>query len=320
MKKKPFPLMILGAVLLGVVAVFLILSYISKLNSDSQAKLDALEAKMREMAGRPVTVEAPKVEAVKVSTRKVAYARMKIAAGQKISSELYEFKDTPDDLINSSLKENEIEGKFARKNIEMGEPITTNNASDKLPLMSMVITPGYRAMAMQVWNDPAVNSTGGWVNDGDKVDLILTYEDPPQSKQMRTKIMLQNVKVLFMPGAQRNEESQGVFSAAGAPLTVTFEVTPEQAEVLASLEGFGKMRMILRGNYDDHIGKYNGVYTTEVIQDPNLLQKVATKSEGTAAEVAKKVEINKAIAVEKEKAEAARTKKKAEEGREGLNQ
>ncbi|MEZ0300206.1 MAG: Flp pilus assembly protein CpaB [Candidatus Methylacidiphilales bacterium] len=307
--------MIAGAALLGIVAVFLIFSYISSQQAENDKKFAEMQRQLEDAKkNKPDVKPVEVVQVQKKETKMVAYATMRIAAGQKITSEQFQMKETPEDLIPGALKEAEAPNKFARKTIEIGDPITSNNASDKLPLMSMVITPGYRAMAMPIWNDPAVNSTGGWVNDGDRVDLILSYEDPPGSKQMRTKIMLQYLKVLFMPGAQRDDTTGGVFSAAGAPLTVTFEVTPEQAEMLASLEGFGKLRMVLRASFDDVIGKYSGVITNDVVENPEAMNKNAIKSIDRATEAAKIVEQNKLVAQQKAKEEAARQQKKAEEG------
>ena len=64
--------------------------------------------------------------------------------------------------------------------------------------MSQRITPGMRAVSLPVFN-AEVNFTGGFIVDGDKVDLLLP-STPDGTHPVNTQMVMQNVNVLYVPG------------------------------------------------------------------------------------------------------------------------
>jgi Flp pilus assembly protein CpaB len=138
-----------------------------------------------------------------------------------------------------------------------------------------------RALALTIFNSD-LNDTGGFVVDGDKVDLLYTVAGP--EAELNTQTILQNLKVLFVPGpATRSDQTEGVVPAPtpGSGLAVTFEVTPEEAQELIYLSTarLGKFSMILRSGKDDTEVKVKPFALADL--DPNNLrrvQRVADKS------------------------------------------
>jgi Flp pilus assembly protein CpaB len=92
------------------------------------------------------------------------------------------------------------------------------------------------------------------VVDGDKVDLLYTTNDE-NNKQLTTQTVMQNVPVLYVPGSPvKTDKSDGInpVPPPGGAISVTFEVTPEEAQALVFLSGTssGKFSMILRSRRD----------------------------------------------------------------------
>ena len=174
MKKKSPPYAIIGAVILGIVTIFLFLHWKSaqdqaaaahekQVLADMQAKIDAINA-----AKPPPTQEAP------VNMRNVLYATQPVEAGAKISPAFFEKKLTPNEILpDAYTADSDIVGFYAIRKIEKGDPLTPRNIGKSLPYMSQRITPGMRAISLPVYNAED-NSTGGFVVDGDRVDLLFT--------------------------------------------------------------------------------------------------------------------------------------------------
>jgi Flp pilus assembly protein CpaB len=110
-----------------------------------------------------------------------------------------------------------------------------------------------RALSLEIFNAED-NNTGGFVVDGDRVDLLYTVSN--DTFTLNTQLVMQNLNVLYVPGPQiTTEEIDGItpMPPPGDSIAVTFEVTPEQAEelVFLSREKNAHFSMILRSRKDD---------------------------------------------------------------------
>jgi Flp pilus assembly protein CpaB len=197
----------------------------------------------------------------------------------RISTAVYEKKMTPVQILPDAFTDkNDIVGWVATRKIERGDPLTPRNIGKTLPYLSQRITPGMRMISLPVFNASA-NSTGGFVVDGDRVDLL--YTTGPI-----TQVALQNVKVAFVPGpTMRSDQTEGI-SPAPAPderLAVTFEVTPEEAEMLTNLSnggpGSGSFSMILRSRSETQESKVKPFNSADLQGDIKKLQRIADQSE-----------------------------------------
>jgi len=122
-----------------------------------------------------------------------------------------------------------------------GEPVLPAKISgtNGRAILSTIIEPKMRGAAIRV-ND--VNGVAGFVQPGDRVDVMLTLNDREQAD---TTLLLQDVKVLGVD--QQADDKKDKPSVAK---TVTLEVTPDDAQKLALASAKGTLTLALR-NYAD---------------------------------------------------------------------
>src|SRR6202034_3873723 len=129
------------------------------------------------------------------------------------------------------------------------------NIGKSLPYLSQRISPGMRALSLPIFNAD-YNNTGGFVVDGDKVDLLYTISlNAGDHAKINTQTIMQNVNVLYVPGPKiESDQVNGIVPAPppGDPISITFEVTPEQAQALVFLSNTTNTHfsMILRSRRD----------------------------------------------------------------------
>jgi pilus assembly protein CpaB len=156
----------------------------------------------------------------------------------------------------------------------------------------------------------------GLINPGNRVDVLVTINDPDKNDIPITKIVLENLLVLAT-GTQIVENSEG----KPAPVDVfTLEVSPEQGERLTLAANKGKLQFALRGAADTDIVLTKGITVPELLKSHLILEKEKTppqvvktaKSSVTTRRVVKRrvrrtaksqkatVEIIKGLEIEKE--------------------
>jgi Flp pilus assembly protein CpaB len=254
-KKKSPPYAIIVAAIIGFVGIFLLWKWKQQMDLSSDAKVNAATQQLQAEIDQLKAQTPVQVAATPTNMRKVYYATQPVEAGAKISPAFYEEKLTPNDVLPDAYGDgSDVVGFFAIRPIEKGDPLTPRNIGKTLPYLSERIPAGMRALALPIFNAD-VNDTGGFVVDGDKVDLLFTTLGADGATAASTQTVLQSVEVLFVPGPQtRSETTAGITPAPtpGEPLSVTFMVTPEQAQALVYLtqDKFGHFSMVLRGRTD----------------------------------------------------------------------
>lgn len=165
----------------------------------------------------------------------------------------------PDKLVGrvtvSPLKVNEMifESKLAPTSVESGG-------------VSAIIRAGKRAVAVK---GDKVIGISGFVNPGNRVDVLVTLKDP-RTKLDVSKLILEDVPVLAS-GTQIEQNEKG----EPAPVDVyTLEVTPEEAEKLALGAAEGKLQFALRNITD------SGKVSTEGTDIPKTLDSTASGKSG----------------------------------------
>jgi len=133
--------------------------------------------------------------------------------------------------------------------VEMPEGIRTG--------LSPIIKTGARAVSLAISGDAAVSSL---VQPNDRVDIIGTFSVPSRTNakemEMVTMTLLQDVSVLATGQRLAKQEIEGTGDrwsrvGNGSYSTVTFEVTPREAELLIFAQGTqGRLTLTLR-NPDD---------------------------------------------------------------------
>ena len=294
MKKKSPPYAIILAVVLGIIAIVAFIKWkqvqddktaaaVAEANKEAQAKID--EANKNKA---PVVVSTP------TNMHLVLYATQPVEPGVQISSAFFEKKLTPTDILPDAYTDkDDIVGWIATRKIEKGDPLTPRNIGKSLPYLSQRIPPGMREISLPIFN-AEVNDTGGYIVDGDRVDLLYSTLTPGGTA-MKVETVMQNLTILSVPGSQvKTDKTEGITPVPppGDAISVTFEVTPEQAEALLFLAQVktGKFSMILRGRNDHEVAKIKPFEATDYADGFKKVQLTADKSIERVKELAAKIE------------------------------
>lgn len=184
----------------------------------------------------------------------VLVAKKPLPAGHFVTDDDIRWQAWPKDsvpetyVVKGTTEPVEVTGGVVRRGIEVGEPLNTGQivTPGDRGFMAAVLNPGMRAVSVPV---NAVTAVAGFVFPGDKVDLILTMnfvqveegESGDKQKRFGSETFLTGVRVLAIDQRAADQENK-----PSVAKTVTVEVTPEQAEMLAVAQQFGQISMALR--------------------------------------------------------------------------
>ncbi len=204
----------------------------------------------------PVQVAAPAVAPPVESGKKVLVAVGNLPTGTFLKPENVRWAPWPADAATASYfvsDKDTVEDLYKsvlRSGVTDGEPITQSRVvryGDR-GFLAAALTPGYRAVTINV----APNSGGvGFIVPGDKIDLLVTMKvkDQKQKGQQGEDEVTHHVSETLIPDLrvlaldQRvDDEKKEVITAK----TVTLEVTPKQAEIIAVAQEIGTLSLSLR--------------------------------------------------------------------------
>ncbi|UCD32921.1 MAG: Flp pilus assembly protein CpaB [Desulfobacterales bacterium] len=147
--------------------------------------------------------------------------------------------------------------------------------------MSAILKPGKRAVAV---SGNKILGISGFINPGDKIDILLLAKDPKTEKQI-TKTVFENVLVLAT-GTQLVENPEGKPS----PVDVyTLEVTPEQGEQITLASSSGKLQFALRSILDSDTVLTTGATQPEILASYRPID--PTKREPSKKAIAERVKV-----------------------------
>lgn len=226
---------LIGAVLFGVLAVWLAQGWIS----------DAVQSEYA--ASRPTDTVVEK----KVPGLPVIVAKTDIAFGEKLTPDMLTIIEVPKKAkplgTYASLEDLQLDPTrptVALTPIAANEMVFDHRISGPggRGSLSALITPGMRATTIKV-ND--VSGVGGFVVPGDRVDILYTRDEDQrlQENNMQSDLLLQNVKVL---GIDQNLDDQTDDPSKAD--TLTLEVTPVDAQKLRLAQELGSLALSLRRN------------------------------------------------------------------------
>jgi Flp pilus assembly protein CpaB len=294
-KKKSPPYAIIGAALLGIIAIVAVVQWKKSQDAATAAAIAAEDAKRQAEIDALKSQQQVTVTPTPTNMRNVYYATQPVEAGVKISAAFYEKKLTPNDILpDAYTDQNDIVGFYAIRNIEKGDPLTPRNIGKSLPYLSQRISPGMRALALPIFNAED-NATGGFAVDGDKVDLLFNHLSQDSAFILNTQLVMQNLKILYIPGPKiESDQVNGIVPAPppGDPISITFEVTPEQAQALVYMTRIknGNFSMILRASSDKSVIKIKPFVGSDYQGDyHNLQTKVVDKSMLRVQELAQQI-------------------------------
>ena len=201
------------------------------------------------ISGERARLEAMKKPVVKEEGAQVLVAKKNMPAGQFVKPEDLDWRPWPKDGVaptyyqKGKVEKTALIGAVVRRGIAAGEPISDGKIAKPgdQGFLAAVLEPGMRAITVGVNQTSGI---AGFVFPGDRVDLLLTTElgnvDGGQ-KRFATETVLTNIRVLAMDQRVNDIENTPKVSR-----TMTVEVTPKQAEMIAVAGQLGHLSLALR--------------------------------------------------------------------------
>ncbi|MEO8325075.1 MAG: Flp pilus assembly protein CpaB [Nitrospirota bacterium] len=231
---------------------------------------------------RMIESDAPEVVMEGVS---VAVASADIPWGTPLAEKTVRMMTYPEEGVPTGHFKDPVslKGRVVLTNLKKNEPILESKLAPidvKTGGVSAVMDPNKRAMAVKV-NE--VVGLPGFVQPGDRVDVMATFEDPRANKKENgggkeevTKVVLENTLVLAID--TQMERSAGEEKPTPVKV-ITLEVSLEEAERLAMAENGGKLRLALRSPLNPEVKKTKGADFKDLMSSHQLIPprpKVAT--------------------------------------------
>lgn len=200
----------------------------------------------------PVAVApAPIIEQVEMSN--VLVAARDAYIGSRVTDDMLKWQEWPADTVGTGFitrnqqptAQDDFLGAVVRSGITQGEPITGRKlvkAGDR-GVMSVILKPGMRAVSVRISADTAA---AGFINPGDRVDIIMTKTANPQNGErvFRSQTIFENVNVLAIDQTYAQGEN-GQATVLGS--MALLELTQGDAEILSVAQSTGELSMTLRG-------------------------------------------------------------------------
>jgi pilus assembly protein CpaB len=205
-------------------------------------------------------------------TASVVVAEVDIAPGTALEGRLMKVATWPQDIIPSKAVSNsqELNGRVVQVHIDKGEPILLSKLAPEGTAAGLGGLLDPEKLAVTVKTDE-VSGVAGFINPGDRVDVLVEMSKPGASGEHFSKIILQKLKVLSKGQIweQSGEKKPKVVN------TVTLEVSPEEAELLNLASFQGKIRLALRNQINQAYFPTSGVVTSQLAFREAAAAKVA---------------------------------------------
>lgn len=201
----------------------------------------------------------------KIEPVKVVVAAKYIPAWSEITEEMLDFADMPRNWVTDAhiLNPKKAIKKVAVAPFIKGEPLLINKITERGEELNTAIPLGLRAVSIGVDD---ITGVSYMIKPGDYVDLLLTYEDV-REKKICTATLLQAVKVIAIGNNFKIQEKENIYS------TVTFAVTPEEAEIITFAREKGKISLALRPIGDKTVEKIRQVSFADLLNQIRKTEK-----------------------------------------------
>lgn len=211
-------------------------------------------------------IEAMKKKPVKEEGEQILVAKKSLPAGQFVKPEDVEWRAWPKDglaptyYLKGKVEKTALIGAVVRRGIMAGEPMSDGKLAKPgdQGFLAAVLEPGMRAITVSINQTSGI---AGFVFPGDRVDLLLTAEIPDTDgsgqKRFATETVLTKIRVLAM-----DQRVNDVDNTPKVSKTITVEVTPKQAEMIAVADRLGRLSLSLRSLANDDQHKNSNETTT----------------------------------------------------------
>ena len=196
-------------------------------------------------------------------TRAVVVAAKRIPAGTKIVEADLAIKQLPAKAIPKDYPSSVelIVGMIAKTSLEVDEIVTGGRLVNEGAGggLTLVIPKGFRAVTVRV-NE--VSGVGGFLNPGDRVDVISVFKGNEQNETI-SKTILQNVLVLAV-GDKIVDPNTVAEPQQKIVSQVTFALNPSDAEKIALATELGQMHLVLRSFTETALASTEGALLEDV--------------------------------------------------------
>ena len=181
----------------------------------------------------------------------VLVAKANLPAGRFVKAEDFRWQNWPEGpvpasyLVRDKRNPEELAGAVVRVGISADEPVTDSRLAKPgdRGFMAAVLDPGMRAVSVAV---TATSGISGFVFPGDRVDLLVTHavsagEDSGRKTAMVAETVLREVRVVAI-----DQRADDQITTPTIVRTVTFEVTPKEAEMINVARRLGELTLSLR--------------------------------------------------------------------------
>jgi pilus assembly protein CpaB len=204
---------------------------------------------------------APVEPVAQMQTVDVLVAKSDIGLGQAVKPEDMQWQTWPAATAsNSFIRRNErpnattqIAGSIARAPFIAGEPIREPKLvkAEGSGFMAAILPTGMRAVSTEISPE---TGAGGFILPNDRVDVILSKREKngdhaSAAEAINSEIILANIRVLAIDQAPKEKDGQNTVVGK----TVTLELKPEQAEMLARARQSGTLSLALRSIADVNV-------------------------------------------------------------------
>lgn len=234
------------ALAMAVVAVLMVQSYVS-----------SIEEERKKEYGTKVLVLSAKRDIREMETLNETVVELKEIPKKFLEPSAMSFEDKE----NGEKEMKKIAGNVAIVPLRKGEQITFNKITEPSLRTGLApqITPGKRAVTIPV---SEISGVGKLVKPGDRVDLIAVVGFGEKKDAKMAKTLLQDVVVLAVGRAVTNNVARKIetdstgkerarsLAESDAFNSVTLEVEPPQAQMIALLNSGSEIMLSLRNNDD----------------------------------------------------------------------
>jgi pilus assembly protein CpaB len=205
---------------------------------------------------------AMRTTAVAEPVNQIVVADADISSGTALVPRLVKTEVWPQRIIPQQAVRSvdQVNGRVVAMPLSKGEPILLAKLAPEGTAAGLggLLKETMRAFTVKVDD---VSGVAGFINPGDRVDVLMSVPVLESKGEQFSKIILQDVKVLtagqvWQPNAQNEPKSFN---------TVTLEVTPEQSEVLNLASTQGKIRLTLRSRINKEVTHTTGVITSHLV-------------------------------------------------------
>ena len=205
----------------------------------------------------PVALSKPQPVVIEKQMARVLVASTNVYMGTRLNSEMLKWQEWPEDgltesLINQEASPNameELSGAIVRAEMTAGEPVSRRKLvqGGNRSVMSALLKPGMRAVSVRISADTAAS---GFINPGDRVDIMLTRRNIPQpgapdtGPSFSAQTIFENVEVLAIDQTYTAGVDGNVTVIGSIAL---FQLSQEDSEILTAADSVGELSLTLRG-------------------------------------------------------------------------